>query len=665
MGYTSWEPMTNSPFGHQQPEDPRPQQKENLLFIAADITPGDSHTLATLLASSLDHLDHGHWSSFDVSTKRILDDLRLITLSQSESRYQTTREFTELYNAIEDLPFDGKVLAMRALMAAHEQFESRGSSSTALHIGSFSSALRKRFGNESNLLMTHLRKLTLAFIENRHLELNAFGDMLGKNLEERSLQTLLSHTLLTHFTTQDAEEQKSTLQYLRDEGQHNDVPFLDHVRYESDRREARERSRNVITRSFKYGLYAFDRLSCETRRPSRDTPSLFHNFGKETFEDCFQLYTSNNDRTPGAGYYLSGVKLDKLFFSNKRSKKAYEGSFATYGKAFEQFPDTTFFFMRGGFVVFHRGPEYRLPIASDVDEHGRYKQTEPYCLYIANDHFTGGLELAALLPAKIVQRYIMPAIQFDGARPEPGSHPDLARPGFNLDSLAKRSLEAGLPPLMLANISTGFGGMVAAYPKGSAPYYSWEPELDKASLIWRDARKRVHHAWYVRTAEPFRHETTWEEAGRLRVEILKPLAEGCKKVATAAEGLLNLLDLFTFRYDAWKVDLTPGAQQTPRMLKAAAEWHRSLHVRNAPEKDFPFLCRVNRYNWNQRPEIVLYTFSWELNLGDGNTRKLPAAQEVAEMLWARHVAPRVTLLDGDSRAETDSTLVFLPRDLVV
>ena len=464
--------MTNSPFGHQQPEDPRPQQKENLLYIAADITPGDSHTLATLLASSLDHLDHGHWSSFDVSTKRILDDLRLITLSQSESRYQTTREFTELYNAIEDLPFDGKVLAMRALMAAHEQFESRGASSTALHIGSFSSALREHFGNESNLLMTHLRKLTLAFIENRHLELNAFGDMLGKNLEERSLQTLLSHTLLTHFTTQDAEEQKSTLQYLRDEGQHNDVPFLDHVRYESDRREARERSRNVITRSFKYGLYAFDRLSCETRRPSRDTPSLFHNFGKETFEDCFQLYTSNNDRTPGAGYYLSGVKLDKLFFSNKRSKKAYEGSFATYGKAFEQFPDTTFFFMRGGIVVFHRGPEYRLPIASDVDEHGRYKQTEPYCLCIANDHFTGGLELAALLPAKIVQRYIMPAIQFDGARPEPGSHPDLAQPGFNLDSLAKRSLEAGLPPLMLANISTGFGGMVAAYPKGSEPYYS-------------------------------------------------------------------------------------------------------------------------------------------------------------------------------------------------
>jgi hypothetical protein len=62
---------------------------------------------------------------------------------------------------------------------------------------------------------------------------------------------------------------------------------------------------------------------------------------------------------------------------------------------------------------------------------------------------------------------------------------------------------------------------------------------------------------------------------------------------------------------------------------------------------------------------VLDTFSWELNLGDGKTKKLPAAKEVAEMLWARHVAPRVTLLDGDSRAETDSTLVFLPRDLVV
>jgi hypothetical protein len=660
--------MTHSSFGHQHPEGNRPDHQEKPRFSAADIAPGDSHTLATLLASALDDLAQHRWTSFDVPTKRILDELRLITRPQFEIRYQTTKEFSDLYDAIKALPFDGRVLALRAILAAHDQFGPTGAGVTATHIGLFTSPLRERFGNETNLIISHFRKLTLAFIENKHLGLNTFGNLLGESLKERSLQTLLSHALLIHFTTQNPDEQASTLRFLRDEGQHNDVPFLDHVTYENDRRDARERARNVITRTLKYGLYAFDRLSSETRRPGRETPSLFHEFGKETFEDCFRLYTSNNDRTPGAGYYLSGPKLDKLFFSTKKSKKAYEDSFGTYGKAFEQLRDTTFFFMRGGIVVFHRDPEYRLPISGETDETGKYKKTEPYCLYIANDHFTGGLDLAALLPAKIVQRYIMPAIQFDDVQSSPGSHSDLAQPGFNLDSLAKLSLEAGLPPLMIANISTGFGGMVAAYPKGSAPYYSWEPDLDKASLIWRDARKRVHHAWYVRTADSFRNGGTQEEAARLRIEILKPLAEGCKKVATAAEGLLNILDLLTFRYDAWKVDLTPSTQQTPRMLQKAAQWHRSLHARKAPEKDFPFLCRVNRYNWNQPPEIVLDTFSWELNLGDGKTRKLPplpGGQEVAEMLWARVVAPRVTFIDGERRAETDSTLVFLPRDLVV
>jgi hypothetical protein len=659
--------MTLSFGPHNSPSD-RPPRVEKAHFVTSNIAQGDTQALATILASSLEYLALERWRAFDISTKRALAELRLITRPQFATRYKTTIEFNQLYPAIKDLPLEGKAMAMRAILAAHEQFGSQGASITATHIGLFSYHLRERFGGDTSTVMTHLRKLTLAYIENKHLGLNLFGGSLGGALEERSRQIMLARAMFNHFTTRNPDEQTSSLRYLREEGQHNDVPFLDHAMFEEIRRETREHARNVIVRSLRYGLYAFDRLSAETRRPAPGAPCLFQEFGKEAFDDCFRLHTTNNDRTPGPGYYLSGAKADALFFGGKKSLKAYQESFATYGKAFEQFQDTTYFFMRGGIVVFHRGEEYRLPVASDRNAEGHFSKTEPYCLYIANDHFTGGIELAALLPARIVQRHLMPAIHFDDGLTGETPQLDLSQPGFNLDSLVQASTESGVPPLLLANISTGFGGLVAAYPKGSAPYYTWEEGLDKVGTMWRDGRKRVHHAWYVRSTEDYRYGTAHAQTTRARIELLKPLAEGCSRVATAAEGLLNLLDLFTFRYDAWKVDLTPQAPQTRRMLRAALHWHHSLHARGASEREFPFLCKVNRYNWNQRPEIVLDTHSCELNLGDGRVKKIPTTpggQELAEMLWGRHVAPLVTFIDGNSRSETDSTLVFLPRDLVV
>lgn len=655
-------------FGPNHPNSDPPPRVERAKFTAADIPSTDAQGLATMLASSLEYLALERWRAFDVSTKKILAELRLISRPDFAVRYKTTIEFNQFYPAIQSLPLEGKTLVMRAILAAHEQFGPQGAAITATHIGLFSNHLRGRFGGDTSTVIAHLRKLTLAYIENKHLGLNSFEPSLGGALEERSRQIMLARAMFTHFTTTNPEEQARSLNYLREDGQHNDVPFLDHPMFEEIRRETRERARNVIVRSLRYGLYAFDRLSAETRRPAQDVPCLFHQFGREAFEDCYRLRTTNNDRTPGAGYYLSGPKVDALFFGGKKSLKAYQESFGSYGKALEQFQDTAYFFLRGGIIVFHRGEEYRLPVAQEKDERGDYAKTEPYCLYIANDHFTGGIDLAALLPAKIIQRHLMPAIHFDEIPGGDEPAHDLSQPGFNLDSLALQATQMGLPALMLANISTGFGGMVAAYPKGAAPYYSWEPGLDKAGTSWRDGRKRVHHAWYVRSSEDFRYGATQAQTTRSRIELLKPLAEGCGRVATAAEGLLNLLDLFMFRYDAWKNDLTPLAPQTPRMLQAALDWHHGLSRRRAPEHDFPFLCKVDRYNWNEPPQIVLDTYSCELHLGEGRVKKIPthaSGREVAEMLWSQHVSPLVTSTHGEERSETPSTLVFLPRDLVV
>ena len=650
---------------HESHHNHSPAPDSTRRFVASDLAHGDVKGLASLLAESLPWLAAGRWRAFDTSTKVALANLGLIIRPPMATRFITTFEFDALYRGVSRLSLEDRTLAIQTLLAAHESAGGIGSRCAAVHIGDLSGGLKRHELGNSDVLVANIRKLLLHFAESKNLGNTTDTESLWDALEEREKLILLSRAVLIHFTTSDPQEQQQTQHYLSQTGRHNDVPFLDSPQFQDARLETRERSRTIITRAMKHGLYLFDRLSIESRRPHAAIPCLLQTFGKEAFEDCRRIHSTNNERTPGAGFYLSGPRPDKLFFDGHNLATTYSEAYGTYGKALGQFADATFIAMRGGIIVLHRGEEYRLPTHELTDQKGNFVSTEPYALFIANDHFAGSIELAALLPVKVIQKYIMPSLELSDRGADDPPPIDVSIPGFNLEALAKSAFEIGAPPLMLANISTAFGGMVAAYPKGSTPYYLWEPEREKASSIWQDAMGRVHHAWYVRSSELLRYGMTQMQASRLRIEMLRPLVDGCNRVATAAEGLLNLLDLFMFRYDAWKCDLTPQSTGTPRMLREALHWHHSLKAKNAPESAYPILCKVDRYDWSAPAVPLLDTCSLETSTGDGKTRLLPSSLERGEIFWKEYVTHQFTNLHGGSRHESNQTLVFLPRNLVV
>lgn len=650
---------------HESHHNPFPHHETTRRFIASDLPLGDVKGLAALLAESLPALAAGRWRAFDISTKVALSNLGLIIRPPMSTRFITTFEFDTFYKGVSRLSVEDRGLAIQTLIAAHECAGEIGSRCAAVHIGDLASALRREELGNSNVLVANLRKLLLHFVESKNLGLQTDADTLWDALEEREKLILLSRAVLIHFTTSDLHEQRQTQHYLSNIGRHNDVPFLDSPMFQDARLQTRERSRTIITRALKHGLYLFDRLSIETRRPHPEIPCLLQTFGKEAFEDCRRIHSTNHERTPGAGFYLSGPRTEKLFFGAQNLTTTYSEAYGPYGKALEQFADATFIAMRGGMIVLHRGEEYRLPTHELTDQKGDFVTTEPYALFIANDHFAGSVELAALLPVRVVQKHIMPSLELSDRGADDPPPLDISMPGFNLEALTKSAFEIGAPPLMLANISTAFGGMVAAYPKGSSPYYLWEPAREKAGSLWQDAMGRVHHAWYVRSSDLLRYGLSQPQASQLRIEMLRPLVDGCNRVATAAEGLLNLLDLFMFRYDAWKCDLTPQSTGTPRMLRETLHWHRSLKAKNAPRSAYPILCKVDRYDWSAPPLPLIDTYSLETATGDGKTRLLPASLERGEIFWKEYVTHQITNLHSGSRHESNQTLVFLPRNLVL
>jgi hypothetical protein len=354
--------------------------------------------------------------------------------------------------------------------------------------------------------------------------------------------------------------------------------------------------------------------------------------------------------------------MDQLFFKKLIKDGSYARSYEKYGDALAQFESSTFVFLRGAILVQNPSDDYLLPVGPASPS----QNYEKYALFLANDHFTGGYELAALLPIKVLYRYIRPSLHDRNPRPDDPAPVDISVPGFNLASLVQACERAQLPAIMLANLSTVFGGNAAGYPKGSHPFYWWEPAREAAGNLWRDALGRVHHAWYVRgEGSPPPGVARTEHF----INMLRPLGQACHQVADVATGLLDILDLFMMRYDAWKCDLVPSQDSIPRMLAEAYTWHTELHKRNASSAAFPLVCVADRYDWSQPPEVVLDTETLEMHLGDGRRYALAprgGGEGAAELTaWARYVTPRISARKGKRGfTESDKTLILLPREYV-
>lgn len=181
----------------------------------------------------------------------------------------------------------------------------------------------------------------------------------------------------------------------------------------------------------------------------------------------------------------------KSFFGKSNWQTDNQHKFSKLGDALPQFPKAHFVFLRGAIIVSHPDRRYCLPVGPRSA--GR---KEHFCLVIANDHFTGGLDTCALIPSKVLQERIFKSC-YTAASVKDSIYPDdLTNPGFCVESLIKDARESYvLPSLRLTNISPLFGGLSSAYPYGSEPFYSFEPDIHN---VWKDGLGRVHHAYLVR-----------------------------------------------------------------------------------------------------------------------------------------------------------------------
>lgn len=648
-------------FRRDDDEPKLPERNREVLHLDA-IPANNPAARLQLIVEAIPLVHYGYWDLLGNSTTERLSQLGLIRLVPGRENFDTTPAFDRLKQVIDALPSDAKSYAIRAVELGVERGNLGTSLTVCQHMLDTLSVVRGSRSERREELAMVIRKLVLAFVEDATLHVGTFDGSIEKVLGKRYDRWLLSRSLMDYLTTTEYYQQKEALGYLFEVGRHNSPPFLMGRRFKKDVEEVRHRAETIVARSYKFTMN-FDRLLCEARRTRPDQPSLLARFGEQCFEESWRVKALDKNRPPGPGFLLRMPSVDKLFFGGRQAAEWYKEAYKSYGQAFTQLASTSYLIMRSGYFVFNTDPIFSLPV-----DHVATGLREPYCGVFLNNHLSPSFDLAGMLPVRIVRRHIKWSLEGLRSTEDDPEIKDVTSPGFTFESLARESEAEGLPALRLANISVAFGGAVAAYPKSSKPFYDWEPRSETGLSLWQDGLGRVHHAWRARDYDGYAEKLSRRELGKKRIEILAPLGEGCRLVATAAEGFLNLMDMFMWRYDAWKCGVVPGQVDPAFMLREALADHRALRERNAPESDYPVLCLVDKYDWSAKPEAVLDVYNLNLFLKDGGMKQLsasPSALERAESLWEVHAMPRAIAFVDGMRQETEKSFAFLPRSHVL
>jgi len=634
------------------------------LIDASTLPLGNDHAAAELLTRAVQTLAAHRPELLSHATRELLAKSGL--LSGLDSHPLPTPPFPYFSQLLDHLLPDAQVLASRALYMLTSRHGPSVAESVVAHMTQIAAWCHDFLSSHPELLVTIMRKLVLALREDRDL---GIGDFSVENLESsltRRCEEIQLHTLLRSYLVATEKDQLDSLyRIIKLNGKPNDKPFLRNDTFEGERAAVQKAARTVAIRTWRHS-FKFSRYSGETRHLAPHVDPLLLQFGKDAFDEASPIFASSIDKTPGRGFFLSGPCPEQLFFHWPQMRSEYESCYRAYGRAVAEFSEASFCFLRNAVIVHHPSQSYELPVGPAT-----LGRRMPYALYIENDHFSGGYEHAALLPWQVVSQNIAPSLSAPQLKPRGREPADITAPGFNLHSLIRECERIGFPPIMLANISTVFGGSVAGYPKGSDPFFTWESQI--SAFDWDfDALGRLHYLRYAKTlADPHwpapASPLSPEETAERRAQALAKLGEGCHLVADAAIGLFNLLDLCIARYDAWKCDLTPAAQHIPRMLAAAYTHHKHLKGGNTAEKDDLVLCRADRYDWNIAPQIVFDTRTLELFSERGARIAFP--QDYAKITnrelsaWSKHVGAQLAhQTDSGALEETRNTLILLPRE---
>ena len=476
----------------------------------------------------------------------------------------------------------------------------------------------------------HLRKLNIGILQGS-------VDLSESALNLRFKQIRAETHTDTYLNAPQSPAARKSLRFLqmREGGNYCPTPYPS---WQSEaKRDSQEQSKRIVTRARMQSYTGFQKLRLEARHLAGHEP-LLTTFARDTHEDVRVVHGSDIDTPPGRGLYMSGLKLDSLFFNNPTKpgnllENYQQTDRAWWSPALKYIEDLTVIPLRGWIGLLNPCPEFTL-------------LGERYAFLIDNDHLSDQYGCAYGIPQSIVSNKIVRSLHELDAQPNK-KNIDLSRADASISGLISATVKAGKAPLTFGTMSQLFGGMSNALPVGYAPTMSWE--VARQDSIWKDIYNHVHWSWLVWSFQ--------EERAQVDAQVA-PISAADSEIGKFVTTAQQLFEIWRDRYAAWKNDQTPGEKVAPRMLVRAYEIHRAYEHkdRSIPQDETIYIGIYDRNNPGGRPTPVINCRNLEI-MDQGSAIQLPLSGDGAEnrelLLWKEHVKPLLesrnsdgTLLEG-------------------
>lgn len=554
-------------------------------------------------------------------------------ISVPEGRIRPTEFGEDVIRQLIGKPIETGAQVVRVVLRAEELTGKTTRLRIVGHIGQLWEAASSTQPNKDLRLRAfdrHLRKLGIALLEGS-LPFDASG------LEKRGLQITAEGHVDTFLAGTSGRMQRSrhakAYDWLQDQAQHCPIPYPSWQPHA--KQECFEESYKIVTRARHQSYHSFNRLRMENRALGAPL-SLFREFALDAFEDVRMIRGDNLDVPPGRGTFMSGARLERLFFdlgSSDRIIESYErNEGAWFADAIRMLESSTVVALRGWIGVTSDDPLFTVRL----HERG---ECEGYYYIVDNDHFSGSYGFAYGIPRSVVARKLLPTVY--GLDDTHLNAYDIGKVGASIPALIEATIQAGKVPLKLGGMSPLFGGMCNAIPSGVSPVFAWENK--DQTTIWRDLDNHVHWSWMVWNIREDRSQVN---------NLVRPLQVADRMVREFATTGQKLFEVVRNRYAAWKNDQTPGERAAPRMLIRAYDIYRDHHARGVGAKDEEtiFLALADRSDPQFKPTPILNCHTLELKSGT-STIQLPKNSDGTEnaeaLLWRKHVRPLIESVSRD------------------
>ena len=423
------------------------------------------------------------------------------------------------------------------------------------------------------------------------------------------------------------------------------------------------------------GYHGFSSLTFDCKGLPDGTKPLLLRCAEDLADFTGIINSSDSSKFPGKGFFISGIKPERVFVSDHNAEEQNKDPFLKYktlwpwaSEAFNDLPLTSFIFTRGFIAIAAKsGDRFKLD-GSD------------YCYVVFNDHFHNYcFDSGLLVPSKIIYDKLKGTV-FNSRKTKPSQIEDINTRDLNSKGLFETATTLDLNVLNLGWGSNIGGGLCNAYLPGSKPYHEWEVKLQNHHT--KDAYGHVHKSHIT--------DNYLSEMTQTMDRLLEPLRRAHKGVYGITQKYQNLFDLFRISLSLWhkgftagrvvnfqepqeeEIDLEgldeqelefvndPGSEEninqpSLRMLVDAYKWNKGLLLKRVTDPNsYPVLCDAQtlRYSAKPKPRIVLDSYDLLLSI-DGNKTELPKSSTgkgpFEANIWFKEVIPLVSGTKSDLR----------------